>query len=260
MLANYIISLASSVDRRKHIDEQFSKEDIRYHFFDAVTPQSSNEVAKKLKINTENADLTAGEIACFLSHISLWQKMLDDGLDYIAIFEDDVYLGENIASFLSQDNWIPKDTHIIKLEMFDKNILMGFAVKILKKGRRLKQLYGCHLGGAGYILSAQAARLLLEYVRENQPIIAVDHVIFEDIVEKQILPVYQLLPALCIQSDRCDVGAILESNLEHERRKRLDKKFHIEKKIKMEFKAKMRREVLRIWMQIRMFFSKISFR
>ena len=61
------------------------------------------------------------EIACALSHIVLWNFVLENNLDYINIFEDDIYLGENAKELLKID-YIPEDTDILKLEAHGKII------------------------------------------------------------------------------------------------------------------------------------------
>ena len=116
MLKNYVISVVSSSERREHICEAFAKEKITFEFFNAITPDLIEEVASRFNINLAQADLTNGEKACFLSHISLWQKAIDDNLEYIAIFEDDIFLGEDIADYFADTNWIPEACDIIKLE------------------------------------------------------------------------------------------------------------------------------------------------
>lgn len=79
-----------------------------------------------------------GEIACALSHIVLWNFVLENNLDYINIFEDDIYLGENAKELLEID-YIPKDTDILKLETLYGKIMLGSMYKI-KCQRNIFQL------------------------------------------------------------------------------------------------------------------------
>ena len=93
---NYVISLTTEQKRRKHITEEFGKQNIPFEFFDAITPELIEETAKKFNITfdrSSKATLCDGEIACALSHIVLWNFVLENNLDYINIFEDDIYLG-----------------------------------------------------------------------------------------------------------------------------------------------------------------------
>ena len=80
-MQNYVISLTTSTDRRQHITQEFKKQDILFEFFDAITTSQLDEVSKQLNLNIfESERLSSIEKACFLSHIYLWQKMLDDNL------------------------------------------------------------------------------------------------------------------------------------------------------------------------------------
>lgn len=53
------------------------------------------------------------ELACFMSHTNIWQKMIDESRAYLAVFEDDVYLGEDAEILLNNMEWIKPDWHII---------------------------------------------------------------------------------------------------------------------------------------------------
>lgn len=115
-MKSYVISLRTAHDRREHIKAEFGKQSIHFEFFDAVTPDDIERISTQLNIPlANNQRLSLGEKACFLSHVCLWQKMIDDDLEHIAIFEDDVYLGENATVFL-KDDWLNFPFDIIKLE------------------------------------------------------------------------------------------------------------------------------------------------
>ena len=248
---NYVISLASAQVRRTHIDQEFNKQNITFKFFDAVEPPRNKEMAQFLSVQINKTELTDGEISCLLSHLCLWKKAIDDNLDYIAIFEDDIYLGDGANEFLINNDWIKGSEHIIKLEAFSKKAEISFRTNNrYKKGRRLHRLNGIHLGCAGYILSNQACRSLLAVAQSYENMIAVDHIVFEEYIKKGEYEVYQMNPALCIQSDILkNECRIFESNLEVERRKRFDLKY-VSVKRKLTFKNKMEREFFRVINQI----------
>ncbi|WP_204352538.1 glycosyltransferase family 25 protein [Aggregatibacter kilianii] len=104
---NFVISIPTADKRRNHIIEQFGRQNIPFEFFDAFTP--SPELDSLIQWNLPQLDettFTNGEKACFMSHLELWKKCIDEDLPYINIFEDDIYLGENADHFLSQDKWL----------------------------------------------------------------------------------------------------------------------------------------------------------
>ncbi len=258
-MKNYVISLKSATARREHISNEFGKQNVSFEFFDAITPSEIDATAQELGLNIRDTELTQGEIACLLSHVSLWKKALDEKLDYIAIFEDDIYLGENADKFLNSDQWIPEGIDIIKLEAFSKSALMLFQSIKLINNKKLRQLTGEHLATAGYILSLKAVNFYMLKFRSENELIAIDHIMFEKTIFDKTAKVYQLLPALCIQSDRLDQFSIISSELEKERRKRFNQKYQEEKKIKRTLSDKIYREYKRLILKVRLIFCKISF-
>ena len=213
-MKNYVISLAIAHDRREHIKAEFGKQDIEFEFFNAVTPNDIERISTQLNIPlAKNQRLSFGEKACFLSHVCLWQKMIDDDLEYIAIFEDDVYLGENSVAFL-QDDWLNFPFDIIKLEIWHELVHLGKPI-IHHHNRALHPLKSTHVGACGYILHRAGATKLLDFIRQldEQERYAIDHVLFGAFLAQGT--VYQLNPALCKQPDS---DTYLVSQLEQERK------------------------------------------
>ena len=201
---NFVISLAAASHRRAHIINEFSKKKIAFDFFDAITPDEIDTYALKFKINIHKSDLTRGEIACFFSHIVLWQQCIEKGLKHIAVFEDDVYLGKNIHLFLNNTAWINKEMELIKLEAFEKYADMANVEYPTLDKRVLKPLRSQHLGTCGYIISSAAATKILNNIIQSYTSIAIsepiDHLIFNRYLNN--ITALQLLPAIAIQSDR----------------------------------------------------------
>lgn len=217
-MKNYVISLMSATDRREHIKAEFGKQHIDFEFFDAITPDLIKSTCQKLGIDlTQNQRLSDGEKACFLSHVSLWQKMIDENMDYLAIFEDDVCLGENANLFLNHDDWTQNiKADIIKLETWQELVhLCPHSIDI--HHRQFKQLKSTHVGAAAYIISQYSAQKTIDYLKSlpNDYLYAIDHVIFGALLNS--LTVYQMCPALAIQADRQNQNYLI-SQLEQERK------------------------------------------
>jgi glycosyl transferase, family 25 len=98
-MKNIVISLKTATARREHIQKEFGKQNIGFEFFDALTPDLAKPLAAKMSLNVQEDFITAGELACFMSHVSIWQKMVDEQIPHLAVFEDDVYLGENADNY-----------------------------------------------------------------------------------------------------------------------------------------------------------------
>ena len=199
-MKNFVISLACANERHEHITSEFSKHGIAFSFFNAITPDLIDQVAKDVSLDITHADLKHCEVACLLSQVVLWQKAVDENLDFVGIFEDDIHLGQQAEEILTQTDWIPDDAHIIKIEAFYPKATVSMRSKsIFSSNRKLVELRSKHMGAGGYILSYQGAKALLHFIKEYKTIIPIDHILFKDYLMSGEHKVYQMLPALCVQ-------------------------------------------------------------
>lgn len=257
IMRNYVISLTTAEDRRIHIKQEFGKQGIDFEFFDAVTPIYNQSFINIFNLDFTNSDLSDNEILCFLSHLCLWQKCLDENLDYIAIFEDDVYLSKNAQLFLKNCDWIPKDVHIIKIEKFDEYCLLKKTGIYKLENAYLKILKAIHYGTAGYILSNNGAKQLIDFIKHTE-VVPIDHIMFESTLNTHI-NVYQINPAICIiQSDRLNDKhrTVFGSELEADRKKRfINAKYPHNKN--SNFLGKLKKEATRPFYQLKNLAKKI---
>ncbi len=246
-MKNFVISLSTAQERRKHIDAEFAKQEVDFEFFDAITPANIDIATSQLGMVGYTTNLHQNEVSCLLSHMLLWKKAIDEQLDYIVIFEDDIYLGEHAKDFLLDDAWIPKECSVIKLEVFYKKIGVALKQQNLSapNARKLLLLREAHMGCGGYILSLDVAKKLLSFIVESKVLIPVDHFLFRECPE---LEVYQLSPALCIQDMILRRGNTqFPSALEDVRNLRKGKSL---KKENLKFSAKLKKECSRIFRKI----------
>ena len=234
---NYVISLTTEQKRRKHITEEFGKQNIPFAFFDAITPDIIEETAKKFNITLDRspkAKLSDGEIGCALSHIVLWNLALENNLNYINIFEDDIHLGENAKELLEID-YISDDIHVLKLEANGKMFFKQS--KSVKGDRNVYPITVKQSGCAGYTVTAKGAKYLLELVKNKPLDVAVDSLVFEDFLHFNNYKIVQLSPGIRVQDFVLHPDHPFESSL-NEGRDRVhgnQRKFSILEKIKNEF-------------------------
>lgn len=202
-MKNYVISLSKAHHRRMHIQKEFAKQGVCFEFFDAIRPEQVDDLACRHQIKLHTSALSAGEKACLMSHVVLWQNFLDGLDDYLSVFEDDVYLGKNAHEFLGQDDWLRENQlHFVKTETFGQERKLAKEGIALMNGRCVRQLKECHLGTAGYIISRQCAKSLLYYMQNLsvEDMTAIDNLMFHHyLLSAKALPIYQMLPALCVQ-------------------------------------------------------------
>ncbi|KXZ74802.1 Lipooligosaccharide biosynthesis protein lex-1 [Acinetobacter venetianus] len=180
----------------------------------------------------------------------LWKTVVDQNLDFIGIFEDDIYLGEQAAKVLSRTEWIPEDGHIIKVEAFYPKVTTSIKLKQIKCiNRKLMPLKSKHMGTGGYILSNQGAKALLAFIQSYKKLIPIDHIMFKDYLRQGKYDVYQMSPAVCIQDfilmrDKTNFPSYLSQD------RKLRKGNNIRVNHKLMFKDKITREFVRLSAQL----------
>lgn len=105
----YVINLKSQPERRKNMSKQLDAQGVEYEFFDAVNGKSLTEDQKALVADEDHVilemaggrkllvedKLSPSEKGCALSHLKLYQKILDDGVQRAVILEDDLILSQD---------------------------------------------------------------------------------------------------------------------------------------------------------------------
>ncbi|HFC6630088.1 TPA: glycosyltransferase family 25 protein [Neisseria meningitidis] len=243
-MQNHVISLASAKERRAHIADTFGARGIPFQFFDALMPSEELEQAMAELVPGLSAHpyLSSVEKACFMSHVVLWKQALDEGLPYIAVFEDDVLLGEGAEQFLAEDTWLeerfdPDSAFIVRLETMFMHVLTSPSGVADYCGRAFPLLESEHWGTAGYIISRKAMRFFLQHFAMLQPeqIKPIDLMMFSDFFDKEGVLVYQVSPALCAQelhytkfhNKSSALGSLLE-----DKRSKIQKQTHKDRTLK----------------------------
>lgn len=151
------------------------------------------DMAKYLRFlnDLEQNDMHVNAIACALSHLQVYRKMLDSGFNKVLVLEDDVILGEktdsvNLSRALDElpDNWelcylghLNNNTQLSNATVWRNKILYTF-LHSLGKERYNPELYfnkypkeyseglnlaGYHFGLHAYGMSAEGAKRVLRF-------------------------------------------------------------------------------------------------
>lgn len=97
-MRTYVINLARSVDRRQHITSQLAKAGIDYEIVQAVDGRDL-DIHDPTLIDPAMAAkcLFPGTVACPLSHLLVYAKILEDGGSTALVLEDDVSLPTDLG-------------------------------------------------------------------------------------------------------------------------------------------------------------------
>ena len=91
----YLVNLKRRPDRLEKFLEKYPLPDkqniVMIEASDGKTPTENKYETNTYKDIQEKSRLAPGEIGCFLSHLHIWKKIINDNLPYALIFEDDTY-------------------------------------------------------------------------------------------------------------------------------------------------------------------------
>lgn len=244
---NYVISLTTAKERREHIIQEFGKQNIPFEFFDAITPDLIEEKVKEFNIDISKTNLTQGELAVALSHIAVWRLAKEKNLDYVCVFEDDIFLGENSHYFLTNE-YITPDVDIVK---FEKNIDIIETPKKAEKAVKQREFYrlkSTHAGAAGYLVTPKGLEYLLTHISSLEEI-EIDNLLFKHFLADKNYCVWQILPAICIQSAISEHNRFFQTTISgrDERNKKLKQKSTFLQKIQKELSRIIRKIRFALW-------------
>ena len=199
MLPIFLINLRSSQDRLASFKKMSNRLGLSFERVDAVDASKITDEEQEMLFSYRSRylPLGPGEMACFLSHRKVWQLIIDRGIDWAFVAEDDLHM-EGTSPFFKDSAWIPADADIVKAETARQRVILSTDLHSTVDEYQLRQLLSYHGGSAGYFLSGEAAKLLMRETEKKCD--ALDHVLFHNwigVVQK--LKVYQLDPAISVQ-------------------------------------------------------------
>jgi glycosyl transferase, family 25 len=197
----YVINLDQDLLRLEHVREVFGRSRLAFERFPAVDGrQLTADQRSLLPSRTRRREWTAGEIGCLLSHYELWRRVATGNDGLATIFEDDVFLSPKLAALLAQlERTPPQGSLLIKLDTNSHWVELDRRPVSRPSGIALHRLRSLHHGCAGYVVSRQAARMLVARIGAFD--LPVDNVLFGPHPVSADVRVLQAVPALVVQSD-----------------------------------------------------------
>ncbi|MGP4714440.1 MULTISPECIES: glycosyltransferase family 25 protein [unclassified Psychrobacter] len=188
MLKIYIVSLEKDIEKRRAISNALNKYDIKFGFVDAIYgTELSDSILDSYRVKSTGAIIergfaaTAGEIGCTLSHLLVYQDMLDNNIKWACILEDDVILDKRFKYFIATFSDIELDPNILYLlggqTDFNKKMIVKSFKHITTIGdqrfyKTIKSNAFIH-GSCCYLISLSLAKSIIE-LSKNKFIVADD--------------------------------------------------------------------------------------
>jgi glycosyl transferase family 25 len=191
-------------------------------------------------------ELGASEIGCYASHITCWNRIVDNNIDYAIIMESDAILSTHSINTIEAILKSNTEWDLIQLSWW--NCIPSFwQRKKLSSGNSLVRFARKTYKTSAYLIKYSGAKELLKHSKTM--IMPVDHMMFTGKVKKE-MSIYGVYP-LCVNLLKNNLETSL---LENERNKISEKVCFAKNKKKAAF-----RKTVRIFeSSIRHFFLKIG--
>ncbi len=158
----FVISLATSVERRASVSRKLNDQGIAFEFLDAVDGRVSNHpylknYDERCFIINRRRKAAPGELGCYVSHLLAWEKSVALN-EPIVVLEDDFELTGNFKAGIAYVEQFADKVSLVRLEPLEKRFFL-----VSRKGpdfTLVKQL-NVGMSTTGYIVTPRGAKALL---------------------------------------------------------------------------------------------------
>lgn len=117
----FVINLDRSVERMRLFTQEVERVGLSFIRQPAIDGQTIERATSQLCdaatiVKACDADLSDGELGCYLSHIALWQTALSPDTPWVLVLEDDATIDGRLLSILANVHRLPDDWEILILQ------------------------------------------------------------------------------------------------------------------------------------------------
>ena len=163
----FVISLTDAHARRAEVTRQLDALGIPFTFVDAVDGRKSLPAEYEHLVDRPGTRallfraMADAEYATALSHMSVYRRVLDDGLPGAVILEDDVILNEAFADFLSQRGYLHAD--LVRLDHMRARVWRNAKSVATIGESKLVPIAWAGWLATGYAINRKAAEHILQH-------------------------------------------------------------------------------------------------
>lgn len=162
----WVLNVPGDVERRRFMERQLSRLGVEYEIIEAVDkraipPRQWRRYSEEEAVRVAGREVSIGEVACFLSHIRLWERLAAGAAAEALIMEDDAGVGASLFGVLKNRHKLPGDYERICFYTDGHLKPFGGFVSGLHRAARYRVLADHNLA---YLLTAAGAKKLLEQV------------------------------------------------------------------------------------------------
>ncbi|GEM_PF-208819 len=171
----FVINLDRHRERRRHMEDLCSRHGLPCEIVEAVDGRRLDRAVRERVYRESGAlatlgrPLTDGEIGCALSHLHVYRRMVDQGIETALVLEDDVRFSDALMDVLGAMEGLPGDWEVVLLGHHRRSSRARVTQaslwfrRPLTEGIRIARFSEMGAGTYGYLVNrAGAARLLIE--------------------------------------------------------------------------------------------------
>lgn len=172
----FIINLAKDTIKKEYMEKHLMDNGLSPVFIDAIYGENLTKDELEQCYNNKRAKVILGrsmgknEIGCFLSHLSIYRKMIDDKIEHALILEDDIEINPELGNIINSIMKLSGPWQIILLghhSQSSRNIPTPESRwgKISLQGR-FTLCRPCDLaqGAYGYLINLSGAKQLIKLI------------------------------------------------------------------------------------------------
>lgn len=170
----FIISLERAEKRRAYMRDLVERLGLTAHFISAVDGQKLTD-EQRARYSSQRAtrvygcDMTDNEIGCYLSHLQIYQRMVDQGIETALILEDDISCADDLKAVLQEVMQAPtRGWQVIRLQSTKRSVAQPSTARATGEAvadvgpRTIFRIRTSVLGGCGYLIRRTAAEAMLK--------------------------------------------------------------------------------------------------
>lgn len=170
----YVISVATSVERRARFAARAADTTMEWAFFDAHTGPSPNLVYDEAGALAHlGRPLRAGELGCYSSHYAVWGELLKSGDRQCVVLEDDVIADWRGIEAISKIDLLAAGFAYLRLYYKRAGTHRVVCENFARSTLCVIELFDAALGTQGYFITRRAAEIFCN--RLNPIVHAVDY-------------------------------------------------------------------------------------
>ena len=206
-MKSYLINLDKDTERLAFFKANFDRLNIPFERVSAVDGRLFSEQAYQDFMKERPRDYNRpegkqwlrGQMGCFLSHYSVWQKIAESKHNFAAVFEDDIHISDDLKYILEDDFWIPDHVDVIRLETSTNRVRLDARATLSYAGHPAYQVKSTSWCAGAYIMHRRLAQQLVALpAKYHEPADVMFYNFSESIVARE-LTILQFNPAFCTQ-------------------------------------------------------------